>query len=107
MVYADASGNEARVLAEARRATAAHQLHRNNCSMQPGGSMQASSAPLPRASPSPRPNAHTRALTHQVTAAGRHDNEREELQPRIDPAVASRHQAPLNLKLVWGGSVFL
>lgn len=95
------NGNEARALAEARRATAAHQLHRNNCSMQPGGSMQASSAPLPLPPRAPR---RFSPRTLQVTAAGRHDNARAELQPPIDPAVASRLQMAVNLKI--GGGIF-
>ncbi|KAL4715954.1 hypothetical protein ACJJTC_013254, partial [Scirpophaga incertulas] len=66
-----------RAPSETRQATVSQQLHRNNCSLQPGRSMQ-------RPRPLPPHLAHTSPL--QVTAAGRVESY---AAPSIDPAVAS------------------
>lgn len=84
---ADASDTEAGALSKARRATAAEQLHRNNCSMQPGRSMH--TPPAVARAPSPTPL--------QVTAAGRHDSAREYQLTFFHPAVASTARMSMNL----------
>ncbi|CAB3246010.1 unnamed protein product [Arctia plantaginis] len=84
----------ARALSEARRATAADQLHRNNCSVQPGDSMQASALPLPPFTP--MPPLQPAPLTLQVTVAGR--IARAELHPRSIQLLLPRLQMAVNLK---------